>query len=635
MVDRLAEFRETCAGARTEFFAEFEVEIEAYRSVIRESVAQFVADFKNDLRNISGGNLFCVELADKTSEYLNWLQWTFWDLPYFALAGSVTSERLARAVKSCGMAYLSARIVDDVIDRHFSYKGRHGTLMEIFEGSRLSHQRAEGMTILAGLLVCFSGLSLLAEGEDPECRTMLRQVLSSLRRTTIGAAMEMSPREQWTESYYECMINLKNVEFWRALYAGIDPHQKSRLLPFLERYYALSQKLNDIQDLADDERRGQPNIVSLCLPREDKEISHLGDLPARAVPAAVEVALARDFLELGEMAECLPRVERLVAQVKLDDRLTEASGLGLFRRNPELVGQAIPESTSSSSSLAPLGLEWYSTLEEVIQKLGPEALVDVDCKVCKSARRKRLFEKQGFTFHRCLECNHVYVSPRVTGSVAWRIGMEVDTRDHESSLMIAQKFYAGAICHLMRMRAPGPRLLDIGFGQGWIIQLARSYGFEAYGTESSPSLVAQLRPQFGDRLHLVTPGNTDLPWHGFDAVIISHVLEHTEDPVSLLSRIYKLMNPDGVLYVAVPDIDSLQFQLFGKRWEVISPLAHFQYFSEATLSRGLRECFFTDLERIDHAHVHEEFVPRWIRLMRKLGGTDAGELAIACRRPNL
>lgn len=628
MVDHLAELEETCAAARVEFSAQFGPEIEQYRALISESVARFVAGFKEDLSRISGGNPFCVDLAEKTSEYLNWLQWTFWDLPYLAMAGKVTPERLERGVKTCGMAYLSARIVDDVIDRHFSYKGRHGSLLELFSESRLSHQRAEGLTILAGLLVCFSGLSLLAADEDPECRAILRQVIDALRRTTIGVAMEMSPREDWNESYYERMVNLKNVEFWRALYAGIAPQHESGLLPFLERYYALSQKLNDVQDLADDERRGQPNIVSLCLARVDPE----GPSPTgRAAPPAVEAALAKDFLDLGSMAAGLPQFERLVAQVKLHDRLVEASRLGLFIRN------AAPkdETTAFPASPARLDLEWYSTLEEVVRKLGPEALVDVDCGVCKAGHRKRLFEKQGFTFHRCLECGHVYVSPRITGSVAWRIGMEADSQDHESSLMIAQKFYAAAICNLLRMRTPGPRLLDIGFGQGWIVQLARSYGFEAYGTESSPSLVKQLHPQFGDRLHLVTPGNSELPWHGFDAVVISHVLEHLEDPVAFLGKIYKSMNPDGILYVAVPDIESLQFQLFGKRWEVVSPLAHFQYFSEATLSRGLRECLFTDLERIDHAHVREEFVPRWIRLMRKLGGTDAGELAILCRRPNL
>jgi SAM-dependent methyltransferase len=212
------------------------------------------------------------------------------------------------------------------------------------------------------------------------------------------------------------------------------------------------------------------------------------------------------------------------------------------------------------------------------------------------------------------------------------MGIELDTRDFHSELLEVQKFYAGPICHILRTRAPGPRLLDLGFGRGYVLQLAKSYGFEVYGMESSPQQYESLYEKFGDHLHLVKPDDAGLPWHGFDAVVISHVLEHLERPQDLLGRLFHAMNPDGVLYVAVPDMESVQFQLFGKKWDAISPLAHFQYFSEKTLSRLLRECLFTDIERIDHEPVREEIAPRWMRLLRHLGATDAGELAMVCRR---
>jgi SAM-dependent methyltransferase len=147
--------------------------------------------------------------------------------------------------------------------------------------------------------------------------------------------------------------------------------------------------------------------------------------------------------------------------------------------------------------------------------------------------------------------------------------------------------------------------------------------------------VERLRPQFGDRLHLIGADETELPWAEFDAVVISHVIEHVDRPQELLGRIFRAMNPDGVLYIAVPDINSVQFQLFGKRWEVISPLAHFQYFQESTLSRLLEQCLFVDLERIEHTPVREEIAPRWMRLLRKLGAGDAGELVFVARRPAL
>jgi SAM-dependent methyltransferase len=255
--------------------------------------------------------------------------------------------------------------------------------------------------------------------------------------------------------------------------------------------------------------------------------------------------------------------------------------------------------------------------------------------VCGSADRKRLFEKQGFSYHRCGECGHMYVSPRISSEISGRIGLELDAEDYESDLLEVQRFYAAPICHLLRARAPGPRLLDLGFGRGYVLQLAKSYGFEGYGIESSPRQIESLRPEFGDRLHLVQSTDTELPWDSFDAVVVSHVLEHLERPQELLGQIFRAMTPDGVLYVAVPDCESLQFRLFGKKWDVISPLAHFQYFSEATLTKLLKTCLFDTIERVNHEPVREEIAPRWMRHLRKLGATDAGELALVCRRPPL
>lgn len=603
--------RAVCREATEQFLAVHGADVERYRLVVSRSVQAHLDRFQGELDRISGGNEVCRQLGSKTAAYLDWLQWTFWDLPHFAVAMRLPEERLHQAVTSCGMAYLASRILDDVIDRHFSYKGRKETILAMFEKNRASNQRPEGLTILAGLLVCFDGLSLLADRDDPASRTMLRQTIDSLRHAAVGAVMELSPRETWNAEFYERLVELKNVAFWRALYAGIDPARNSPLYPFLERYYAIAQKINDVQDFAEDERRGQPNLLSV-----------LGTEMA-------EREIGADFAELASLAETLPETESLLARLKIGDSLEECMRLGLFVP-PE-------ESTTapSENEQAPLHLGWYSTLEQVIERLGPESLFTVNCMVCGSSERKRLFEKQGFSYHRCRECAHIYVSPRISSEISGRIGLELDAEDYESDLLEVQRFYAAPICHLLRARAPGPRLLDIGFGRGYVLQLAKSYGFESYGIESSPRQIDALRPLLGNRLHLVQSSDTELPWDGFDAVVLSHVLEHLERPQELLGKIFRAMTPDGVLYVAVPDCDSVQFQLFGKRWDVISPLAHFQYFCEDTLTRLLKTCLFDNIERINHEPVREEITPRWMRLLRKLGATDAGELALVCRRPPL
>ena len=622
----LRSLAETCKDAKRDFHAHNGPAIEAYRATIREAVHEFVEELRANIGQVAAGNALCDEVAGRAGQYLDWLQWSFWDLPYLAIALDLPHDRLRKGVKSCGMAYLSLRIVDDVVDRHFTYKGRHESLLGSFEKAHRSNQHAEGLTILAGLLVCFTAMRQLAGSPEPLHLEMMARCLESMQRCTIGAIAELSPRESWTEEYYDRLIRLKNVAFWRALYAGIDPAGDSPLFGFWEQYYALAQKLNDVGDFPEDERRAQPNFVSIHFARATQ--SENGERKISAFPASAEHALARDFLELARIAEDLGATGRMIALLKLGESLEEGFRFGLF-------GGTLATPEPAFVPQPRLGLEWYSAIDEVLMKLGASAFVEADCVVCGAGQRKHLFEKQGFHYHRCVACTHVYVSPRIRGEHSHRMGLELDLQDYETDLMEVQKFYAVPICHLLRARAPGPRLLDIGFGRGYILQLAKSYGFEVYGSDTSPSQVESLRPQLGNRLHLATPADSELPWSGFDAVVVSHVLEHMERPDQFLGAIFRAMNPDGVLYVAVPDMESVQFQLFGKKWDAVSPLAHFQYFCEATLTRMLKNSLFTDIERVEHPAVREEIATRWMRLLRKLGAHDAGELALVCRRPAL
>lgn len=63
---------------------------------------------------------------------------------------------------------------------------------------------------------------------------------------------------------------------------------------------------------------------------------------------------------------------------------------------------------------------------------------------------------------------------------------------------------------------------------------------------------------------------------------MSHVLEHTIDPISTLQDILKFFNPGGILYVAVPNIDCWQAKLRG--WGSYEPY-HLWYFNSTSLGR--------------------------------------------------
>ncbi|HEY7202369.1 MAG TPA: methyltransferase domain-containing protein [Candidatus Dormibacteraeota bacterium] len=617
LVERIDDLARRVERSEATFLQQHGEDVEVYRAAITEGVKEILAGLRASVAEIAGDSAVCRQLVDQAAEYVDWLQWTLWDLPYFAVAMRPPLERFREAVAACGLAYLSLRVFDDVVDRHFWYKGRHATLLRVASEAYPGAQGAEGLTVLAGLMICLEGLTRLGESTRPELQPLVRPVLASLRRTVIGAVMEHGAPEAWNRDTYDRLVQLKNVDYWRTLYVALDADLSSPMYGFLARYYTLAQHLNDVNDFADDEARGQPNLLGVYVPRQ-------GEPGGPEAWAEAEQMLADTFLELGAVARSLPETYALVAELKLSESLREARRLGLFSDDaPERDG-------AEAEAPAALGLHWHTVLRELLERAGPNAIERTDCPICGDGHRTFLFQKQGFSYHRCHACTHVYVSPRVASDLQVRIAIDMDGLP--DPYLDVQRSGAATICQRIHAVAPGARLLDIGFGKGHVMRAARAYGFQVYGFDSSEAQVESLRQQFGHHLRRTVIGSEPLPGGPFDAVVMSHVVEHLPDPPESLRRVREAMSPGAVLYVAVPDIESVQFKILGKRWDVISPLVHYQYFSEKSMLDLLQRSGFIEARRVT-SPVPPDTTNRWLHMVRSLGGTDSGELAVMARNP--
>jgi SAM-dependent methyltransferase len=587
--------------------------IDQYRYVAGRALREGIEALRQNVSEASGGNPFCEEILHRTSDYLQWLTWTLWDLPHFAAAIRPDPERFRELLKGASLLYFSGRVLDDYLDRHFLYRDRRATLLASLREEQKPSSESEALTIIVALLLCFEGLDQLSG-----CAThnAIQTAVQSTRRLLIGILMERSQPETWTEEFYERLIRLKNVDYWHILYVALDPERASPLYPFLTAYYALAQKVNDVQSYARDEAQGRPNLVSIFRLQVEGETS---------VMEAAAAIIGGDLLQLGGCAEQLPEPERCLAFAKLAETHDEAVRLGLFPTGP------VEQEPAKRSRL---GLIWHSTLEEFVDRAGPDALEIVRCPVCFGSSAVGLFRKHGFLFNRCHTCSHIYVSPRLRSSLQTQLATELDgTMDDPFSQ--TQKIYAEYLCRVLRRHAPGPRLLDIGFGAGFLLQMARAYGFQVYGVEGSRSLTEELRPLLGRRLVQMHVDDGELPWGSFDVIAMSHVIEHIAEPRKLLPRIANALNPSGLFYIAVPDSESLQFRLFGKNWDAVNPVAHYQFFNESSLSRLLRDCGFEPLKRVRMPPLGGELEQRWMRMFRRLGGDESGELALLARRTAL
>ena len=94
-----------------------------------------------------------------------------------------------------------------------------------------------------------------------------------------------------------------------------------------------------------------------------------------------------------------------------------------------------------------------------------------------------------------------------------------------------------------------PRLaLDYGCGWGEWARMTQAFGFEAWGTELSPT-----RRQYAAQSGIRVVADAALPAAAFGLINLDQVLEHLPSPCETLSFLAEKLHPGGVIRIAVPN----------------------------------------------------------------------------------
>jgi ubiquinone/menaquinone biosynthesis C-methylase UbiE len=72
-----------------------------------------------------------------------------------------------------------------------------------------------------------------------------------------------------------------------------------------------------------------------------------------------------------------------------------------------------------------------------------------------------------------------------------------------------------------------------------------------------------------------------------DFVNMSHVLEHTLDPVQALRELRRVLKPGGVTQITVPNTNSWSARRYGDAWRALEVPRHLYHFTEHTARRML------------------------------------------------
>lgn len=228
-------------------------------------------------------------------------------------------------------------------------------------------------------------------------------------------------------------------------------------------------------------------------------------------------------------------------------------------------------------------------------------LVTIPCPICSNSAHTpagsgvchKLPVPKFYAYVRCSGCGVTYLNPRPTDADLSACYEQLDDR---SAPPVApptsaagglvgrfKAYWRAAAGHRAALAfvGAGP-VLDVGSGYGELLDALAARGTACVGLEFSPNLVAQCRA----RGHEVLEGDVrsaELPAGRYGTIVLSHVLEHLDDPVGALRKLRRALAPGGTIVVLVPHVGSPMRRLFGRYWHGWDPPFHLVHYTVSTL----------------------------------------------------
>jgi SAM-dependent methyltransferase len=180
------------------------------------------------------------------------------------------------------------------------------------------------------------------------------------------------------------------------------------------------------------------------------------------------------------------------------------------------------------------------------------------------------------------------------------------------------------IRHLRRPSGPR-RLLDIGSGNGAFLDFMRWQDWEVQGVEPDPTAVAASRKQGLAILEGSADRLADFAPASFDAITMSHVIEHLHDPLEVLRACRRVLAPGGVLSIATPNADALSHAWFGASWRGLEVPRHLVLFTRSGLINAVTRAGLS-VSAAPRGGWEEMWIEEESRRIetRRLGVSDAG-----------
>ena len=250
------------------------------------------------------------------------------------------------------------------------------------------------------------------------------------------------------------------------------------------------------------------------------------------------------------------------------------------------------EETGRDIYFAQLNKELSELLDPETGMLSCKFYRKIPCPLCEEKENEKLFVRAGYTFVRCLDCGLVYVNPQVLPEIIHNTyHNDISSTELWMKVLLNQKdidwrmdYFKDILAKIENHTQRG-KILDVGCALGYFLKIAKDSGWETVGLELSQIGSKHAKEKFNLKVINKTVEEASFSPNTFDAISMIGVLEHLPNPLQLLRQCMRILKPEGVILVVVPNMYSLLNMVLRDKSLTFDGRNHLVHFSKDTLQK--------------------------------------------------